>query len=67
MLQLYNDHAPEIVDLVSNSVRKARVDLGFIRMDAKSWEKLPDVSIDYAVMEKARELTSVGDDGWKGT
>ena len=65
MLQLYNEHAPEIVDLVSNSVRKARVDLGFIRMDAKSWEKLPDVSIDYAVMEKAKNLLVMPfRDGW---
>ena len=65
ILQLYNEHAPEIVDLVSNSVKKARVDLGFLRLDAKSWEKLPDVSIDSAVMEKAKNLLVMPlRDGW---
>lgn len=34
----------------------AKTDLGFTGLDPAAWEELEDVSIDYAIMEKARNL-----------
>lgn len=39
-----------------NSYNKAEKDLDFIRLDAEEFEKCEDISIDYAVMEKADEV-----------
>ncbi|MEQ9692876.1 mannose-1-phosphate guanylyltransferase/mannose-6-phosphate isomerase [Shimia sp. SDUM112013] len=51
--------AGDLVPPVRNSVEKAEVDLGFLRLDPESWEASKDISIDYAVMEKASDLSVV--------
>ncbi len=43
---------PEMASAVEDSVKKANTDLGFLRLDPKSFERAPQKSIDYAVMEK---------------
>lgn len=50
------DHAPEILSGVRAALSGAKSDLGFTRLDSEPWSKLPDISIDYAVMEKATNL-----------
>jgi mannose-1-phosphate guanylyltransferase/mannose-6-phosphate isomerase len=40
-------------------VDRAERDLGFCRLDPSAWAGVPDQSIDYAVMEKAENLTVV--------
>ena len=52
-------HAPDLLPPVRAAVRGARADLGFLRLDPAPWEALPAISIDYAVMEKARTLSVV--------
>lgn len=65
LLELYLSLAPEIFDLVSVALDGAEVDLGFLRLAEKPWAALEDVSIDYAVMEKASTLSVVPfSDGW---
>ncbi|WP_416378983.1 mannose-1-phosphate guanylyltransferase/mannose-6-phosphate isomerase [Bosea sp. (in: a-proteobacteria)] len=49
---------PEIVDAARSSVAKSEQDMSFTRLDAKSFEKAPKKSIDYALMERTK-LASV--------
>jgi mannose-1-phosphate guanylyltransferase/mannose-6-phosphate isomerase len=55
----YAAHAPAILDGARAAVDGARGDLGFTRLDPGAWAALPDISIDYAVMEKAGGLSVV--------
>ncbi|MDA9943682.1 mannose-1-phosphate guanylyltransferase/mannose-6-phosphate isomerase [Paracoccaceae bacterium] len=59
MIEAFNTHAPETLDLVSQAVDGASTDLGFLRLAAEPWSKLENVSIDYAIMEKAQNLVAV--------
>lgn len=43
---------PEVLKQVELSLAKARRDEDFVRLDAQGFEASPDISIDYAVMEK---------------
>lgn len=48
-----------------NSYNKAVRDLDFIRLFAEDFEKCPNISIDYAVMEKAEQVAVIPIDvGW---
>ena len=49
--------APQILQGVRASVAAIQHDLGFARLGAADWAALPDLSIDYAVMEKAPNLS----------
>ncbi|MGO9376468.1 MAG: mannose-1-phosphate guanylyltransferase/mannose-6-phosphate isomerase [Syntrophobacteraceae bacterium] len=44
--------SPEILKLCRDSYEKARRDLDFIRLEESSFTSCPNISIDYAVMEK---------------
>ncbi len=59
MVDAFNTFAPETLDLVSHAVINASTDLGFLRLSSEPWSKLEDVSIDYAIMEKAQNLVAV--------
>ncbi len=56
ILDAYRAHAPELVAPVEAAVARARTDLGFTRLDAASWASAPEISIDYAIMERAENL-----------
>ncbi|MGA0778270.1 MAG: mannose-1-phosphate guanylyltransferase/mannose-6-phosphate isomerase [Gemmobacter sp.] len=53
----FEAHAPEILAGVEASLGQARADLGFTRLAPEPWQRLPDISIDYAIMEKAANLS----------
>jgi len=59
MVDAFRAYATETLDLVSLAVEEASPDLGFLRLAAQPWSKLENVSIDYAIMEKAQNLVSV--------
>jgi len=59
MINSFKTFAPGTLDLVLQSVVGASKDLGFLRLLAEPWSMLKDVSIDYAIMEKARNLVAV--------
>lgn len=63
MLAAFQTHAPEVVAPVEAALAAARADLGFLRLDPKAWAAAPDISIDYAVMERATNLCAVPFDG----
>jgi mannose-1-phosphate guanylyltransferase/mannose-6-phosphate isomerase len=52
-------HAPDLMGPVRGAVDTARADLGFLRLGAEDWARADDISIDYAVMERAGNLSVV--------
>ncbi len=59
LIAAFERHAPELLGPVGEAVEKAQPDLGFLRLDADAWARAEDISIDYAVMEKADNLVAV--------
>ncbi|KGM88491.1 mannose-1-phosphate guanylyltransferase (GDP)/mannose-6-phosphate isomerase, type 2 [Roseovarius mucosus DSM 17069] len=59
MLDAFRAHAPQLLAPVAAAVDKATPDLGFYRLDPEAWGAAEDISIDYAVMEKAHNLTVI--------
>ena len=59
MIDAFQAYAPETLNLVSKAVDHASSDLGFLRLSAEPWSMLEDISIDYAIMEKAKNLLAV--------
>ncbi len=56
IIAAYEAHAPEILSAVRVALDEASTDLGFIRLAPEAWNGLEDISIDYAIMEKADNL-----------
>jgi mannose-1-phosphate guanylyltransferase/mannose-6-phosphate isomerase len=65
MLNEMTRFQPELVSAVRASIMKATTDLNMLRLDLESFAKAPQLSIDYALMEKT-DLAAVvrGDFGW---
>ncbi|MDA9940626.1 mannose-1-phosphate guanylyltransferase/mannose-6-phosphate isomerase [Planktomarina temperata] len=59
MIDAFRTYAPETLDFVSKAVTDASEDLGFLRLAPEPWSELKDISIDYAIMEKAQNLVAV--------
>ncbi|TBN43735.1 mannose-1-phosphate guanylyltransferase/mannose-6-phosphate isomerase [Paracoccus subflavus] len=59
MIQAFRAHASEYLSPVLAALDEAKDDIGFLRLAKAPWNSLPDQSIDYAVMEKADNLTVV--------
>ncbi|MFC6643306.1 MULTISPECIES: mannose-1-phosphate guanylyltransferase/mannose-6-phosphate isomerase [Sulfitobacter] len=56
ILKAYHRHAPELVKAVTLAVDAASHDLGFTRLAPDAWAQVENISIDYAIMEKADNL-----------
>lgn len=63
LIAAFAEHAPKILAGAKAALALAQADLGFIRIDPQAWAKVPEDSIDYAVMEKARNVSVVRFDG----
>ena len=59
ILAAFEAHAPDLMDPVRAAVDQGKPDLGFLRLDPAAWAKADDISIDYAVMERAENLSVV--------
>ncbi|MDT8326473.1 MAG: mannose-1-phosphate guanylyltransferase/mannose-6-phosphate isomerase [Roseovarius sp.] len=59
ILEAFDAYAPKLVPPVRDAVRAARADLGFLRLDSAAWQEVEDISLDYAVMEHAGNLSVV--------
>ena len=57
ILASFEQHAPQTLTEVRNAFGSAEADLGFTRLGAEPWARLKDISIDYAVMEHAPNLS----------
>ncbi|WP_373355113.1 mannose-1-phosphate guanylyltransferase/mannose-6-phosphate isomerase [Pseudoroseicyclus sp. CXY001] len=59
MIAAVEAHAPGLMEPVGNAVTEAEPDLGFLRLAPAHWAGAEDISIDYAVMERAANLAVV--------
>jgi mannose-1-phosphate guanylyltransferase/mannose-6-phosphate isomerase len=58
-LEELGTHAPAMLAAVREAYAKASVDLDFVRIDRDAFARVPDDSIDYAVMEKTRRAAVI--------
>ncbi|SLN56593.1 mannose-1-phosphate guanylyltransferase/mannose-6-phosphate isomerase [Roseisalinus antarcticus] len=63
LIEAFKTHAPRIHDTVAAALGASRKDLDFIRIDEALWAGVPEDSIDFAVMEKADNVSVVPYDG----
>ena len=59
ILAAFEAHAPGLIVPVRAAVAQGKPDLGFLRLDPGAWAGAEDISIDYAVMERADNLSVV--------
>ncbi|MFN4102493.1 MAG: sugar phosphate nucleotidyltransferase, partial [Pararhodobacter sp.] len=59
IIAAFRAHAPGLVAPVTAAVEGARADLGFLRLAPGPWGRAEAISIDYAVMERAGNLSVV--------
>ncbi|SES68109.1 mannose-1-phosphate guanylyltransferase/mannose-6-phosphate isomerase [Oceanicella actignis] len=55
-LEAYRAHAPDLIAPVRRALEEGREDLDFFRLAEEPWLAARDVSVDYAIMEKAGNL-----------
>ncbi|WP_264212298.1 mannose-1-phosphate guanylyltransferase/mannose-6-phosphate isomerase [Leisingera thetidis] len=59
IIAAFQAHAPALIEPVQAALDEAEPDLGFLRLAPEPWGQAEDISIDYAVMEKAANLSVV--------
>ncbi|MFW2542755.1 mannose-1-phosphate guanylyltransferase/mannose-6-phosphate isomerase [Primorskyibacter sp. 2E107] len=59
IIAAFEKHAHDLCAPVKAAVADAQADLGFLRLAPEPWSGAADISIDYAVMEKADNLSVV--------
>ena len=59
MITAFEILAPDNFKLTKDSVETAKTDLGFVRLNPEPWKEIKDISIDYAIMEKAKNLVAI--------
>jgi mannose-1-phosphate guanylyltransferase / mannose-6-phosphate isomerase len=52
-------HAPDLLPPVQAALDAAEVDLSFLRLAAGPWQGVADISVDYAVMERAANIVAM--------
>ena len=57
ILGAFAEFAPETLSKVRDAFKTAETDLGFTCLAAEPWSRLGDISIDYAIMERAPNLS----------
>jgi len=59
MVDSFKEHAPELIAPVQAAIDAGTSDLGFLRLEPKAWSGAKPISIDYAIMEKASNISAV--------
>ena len=59
MIAAFETHAPEILAHCRAALAGARTDLDFVRLDGDAYGRCDDISLDYAIMEKASGIRCV--------
>lgn len=59
IIAAFKAHCPSLTKPVSKAVDQATVDIGFLRLASEPWAEVADISIDYAVMERADNMSVV--------
>lgn len=63
LVSAYKILAPDVLEAVQSAIDAATPDLDFTRIDPDIWERVNAISIDYAIMEKAQNVSVVRFDG----
>ncbi|MBF9022633.1 mannose-1-phosphate guanylyltransferase/mannose-6-phosphate isomerase [Rhodobacterales bacterium FZCC0069] len=63
MIKAFEAYAPDILEIARSALDARKPDLDFVRLGEKEWSDLPSTSIDYAIMEKANNLSVMPYDG----
>jgi len=63
IVDAFQAHRSGLMAPVKNAISEAKTDLGFLRLAPGPWAQAEDISIDYAVMEPAKNLSAVPFDG----
>jgi mannose-1-phosphate guanylyltransferase/mannose-6-phosphate isomerase len=58
-IEAFSAHAPAMLPPVRAALAEARPDLGFLRLAPGPWEAAQDISVDFAIMERASNLQVV--------
>ncbi len=59
MIKAFSDHCPGILTQVKQSIVNGEKDLDFFRLNSDAWDACDNVSVDYAIMEKVKNLCVV--------
>ena len=59
MLDAFAKHSSTTLNQVKESIQNGKKDLDFFRLDIRAWSECESVSIDYAIMEKIKNLSVV--------
>jgi len=59
IVEAFRTHAPDLLAPVEAAVRDAAADLNFFRLAPDAWDKVADISIDHAIMERAENIVCV--------
>lgn len=57
ILAAFKAYAPKVFDAAQAAFDNAEQDLSFTRLGPAQWQDAPDISIDYAIMERAESLS----------
>ena len=57
ILDAFEEYAPKTLSDVRNACSASEKDLGFTRLATEPWSRLPNISIDQAIMEAAQNLS----------
>ena len=63
MIKAFEAYAPDILEIARRALDASKPDLDFVRIGEKEWSEIPSTSIDYAIMEKANNLSVMPYDG----
>lgn len=65
MIEELEQHAPQVLEAARAALANAKTDLDFLRLDKEAFARAPEISIDYAVMERTKRAAVVpADFGW---
>ncbi len=59
LITAFEKYEQKMLLSVSNAIDSSVPDLDFLRLDTQCWEELENISIDYAIMEKANNIVAV--------
>jgi mannose-1-phosphate guanylyltransferase / mannose-6-phosphate isomerase len=59
VIEAFKKYSPSDLDAVNSSLANSINDIGFCRLNHTDWVKTENISIDYAIMEKSKNLSVV--------
>ena len=59
MITAFEKLESEILKLTEEALKAAKLDLGFYLLNPESWEKIKNISIDFAIMERIKNLAVI--------